>query len=49
MKPNQVYTNVVHADQLCLSIASPPERCHRRIVAERLARTWPDVEIVHLG
>jgi uncharacterized protein (DUF488 family) len=25
-----------------------PERCHRRLVAERLARAWPDVEIVHL-
>jgi uncharacterized protein (DUF488 family) len=25
-----------------------PDRCHRRLVAERLARHWPDVEIVHL-
>ncbi len=25
-----------------------PERCHRRLVAERLARHWPGVEIVHL-
>jgi uncharacterized protein (DUF488 family) len=25
-----------------------PERCHRRLVAERIARAWGDVEIVHL-
>jgi uncharacterized protein (DUF488 family) len=25
-----------------------PERCHRRLVAERIARTWPDVEVLHL-
>ena len=25
-----------------------PEHCHRRLVAERLARAWPDVEVIHL-
>jgi len=25
-----------------------PERCHRRLVAERLAAHWPDVEVIHL-
>jgi uncharacterized protein (DUF488 family) len=25
-----------------------PAQCHRRLVAERLARAWPEVEIVHL-
>jgi len=25
-----------------------PEQCHRRLVAERLAAGWPDVEIIHL-
>jgi uncharacterized protein (DUF488 family) len=25
-----------------------PEKCHRRLVAERLAIHWPGVEIVHL-
>lgn len=25
-----------------------PERCHRRLVAERLVARWPDVEIRHL-
>jgi uncharacterized protein (DUF488 family) len=27
---------------------STAERCHRRLVAERLAKHWPGVEIVHL-
>jgi uncharacterized protein (DUF488 family) len=25
-----------------------PERCHRRLVAERLTRSWPELEVVHL-
>jgi uncharacterized protein (DUF488 family) len=25
-----------------------PEECHRRLVAERIAKCWPDVKIVHL-
>jgi len=25
-----------------------PEQCHRRLVVERLAATWPGVEIIHL-
>jgi len=25
-----------------------PEKCHRRLVAERLAAHWPNVEIIHL-
>lgn len=25
-----------------------PEQCHRRLVAERLAAHWPNVEIIHL-
>jgi uncharacterized protein (DUF488 family) len=27
---------------------STPEHCHRRLVAERLARHWPAVEVIHL-
>lgn len=34
---------------ICLLCSeAQPERCHRRLVAERLARAWPAVEIVHL-
>jgi uncharacterized protein (DUF488 family) len=25
-----------------------PKQCHRRLVAERLAELWPEVEIIHL-
>jgi uncharacterized protein (DUF488 family) len=25
-----------------------PEKCHRRLIAERLARHWPGLEITHL-
>ena len=33
----------------CLLCSEPtPEQCHRRLVAERIARYWPDVEIIHL-
>ena len=33
----------------CLLCSEPtPEHCHRRLVAERLARAWPGTAIVHL-
>jgi len=33
----------------CLLCSEPtPERCHRRLVAERLSRSWPGVEVIHL-
>jgi uncharacterized protein (DUF488 family) len=33
----------------CLLCSEPtPARCHRRLVAERLARTWQDVTVIHL-
>jgi uncharacterized protein (DUF488 family) len=25
-----------------------PEKCHRRLVAERLAKAWPGVEVAHI-
>ncbi len=38
------------ADIKCCLLCSEatPEKCHRRLVADRLARQWPDVEVVHL-
>jgi uncharacterized protein (DUF488 family) len=38
------------AEKLCCLLCSEdiPDQCHRRLVAERLARHWPDVEIIHL-
>jgi uncharacterized protein (DUF488 family) len=35
-----------HAVLLCSE--ATPDQCHRRLVAERLAKHWPDVEMVHL-
>ena len=33
----------------CLLCSEPtPEKCHRRLVAERIAALWADVEIIHL-
>jgi hypothetical protein len=33
----------------CLLCSEPtPEKCHRRLVAERLAAAWPGVELIHL-
>jgi uncharacterized protein (DUF488 family) len=33
----------------CLLCSEPtPEKCHRRLVAERLAAFWPGVEVIHL-
>ena len=33
----------------CLLCSEPTaEKCHRRLVAERLAEHWTDVEIIHL-
>lgn len=38
------------AEKPCCLLCSEhlPERCHRRLLAERLAQEWPGVEVVHL-
>jgi uncharacterized protein (DUF488 family) len=38
------------AEKSCCLLCSEekPDQCHRRLVAERLARSWPEVEVVHL-
>jgi uncharacterized protein (DUF488 family) len=36
-------------DRACLLCSEPtPEHCHRRLVAERLVRAWPEVRVEHL-
>jgi uncharacterized protein (DUF488 family) len=35
-------------DSCLLCSEASPEHCHRRLVAERLAQSWPDVQIIHL-
>ena len=39
------------AEKPCCLLCSEdmPDKCHRRLVAERLALQWPGVEIVHLS
>ena len=38
------------AEKPCCLLCSEdtPDQCHRRLLSERLARSWPDVEVVHL-
>lgn len=37
-------------EKICCLLCSEdtPHKCHRRLVAERLKRSWKDVEIIHL-
>lgn len=51
MKQRQVEETVpkaLIAGGCLLCSEDKPERCHRRLVAEYLARHWGDVEIIHL-
>jgi len=38
------------AEKACCLLCSEatPEQCHRRLIAERLARAWPGTEVVHI-
>lgn len=36
------------ADACLLCSEATAEQCHRRLIAERLAKHWPQVEIIHL-
>jgi uncharacterized protein (DUF488 family) len=36
------------APSCLLCSEATPEQCHRRLVAERLMKHWPDLEVVHL-
>ena len=47
--PAQLRREDFAAQVSCLLCSeATPEQCHRRLVAERLAAHWPDVEIIHL-
>lgn len=47
--PAALERSAFEAATSCLLCSEPtPEHCHRRLVAERLARNWPDVGVVHL-
>lgn len=46
----QSLDHTMFKEKACCLLCSEdtPEKCHRRLVAERLARHWPGVDIVHL-
>jgi uncharacterized protein (DUF488 family) len=45
----QTLKRTIFEERACLLCSeATPEQCHRRLVAERLAAHWLDVEIVHL-
>lgn len=47
--PDTLDRSLFQEKTCCLLCSEPgPERCHRRLVAERLAREWGSVEVVHL-
>ncbi len=47
--PHCLDRTLFEAKTCCLLCSeATPDKCHRRLVAERLARHWPDVEIIHL-
>jgi len=47
--PDVLDRAVFESAAVCLLCSeATPEQCHRRLVAERLAARWPNVEILHL-
>ena len=40
----------VFEERICCVLCSEatPEQCHRRLVADRLAKHWPGTEVIHL-
>jgi uncharacterized protein (DUF488 family) len=47
--PESLDSTLFEANDCCLLCSeATPERCHRRLVAERMAGAWGDIEIVHL-
>jgi uncharacterized protein (DUF488 family) len=47
--PAALDRDMFERERCCLLCSeATPQQCHRRLVAERLARVWGDVEIVHL-
>jgi uncharacterized protein (DUF488 family) len=47
--PDSLDRALFEREACCLLCSeATPEKCHRRLVAERLARHWADLQIVHL-
>jgi uncharacterized protein (DUF488 family) len=47
--PDSIDYNLLK-DRVCCLMCSEenPLKCHRRLIAERLAKYWPNVEVIHL-
>jgi uncharacterized protein (DUF488 family) len=47
--PAELDRSIFEAATGCLLCSeAAPEKCHRRLVAERLRKHWPDLEVIHL-
>jgi uncharacterized protein (DUF488 family) len=47
--PQSLDRNLFEEKVCCLLCSeATPDKCHRRLVAERLAQHWPGTEIIHL-
>lgn len=47
--PDSLDPTLFAGKKCCLLCSeATPEKCHRRLVAERLVHRWPDIEVVHL-
>jgi uncharacterized protein (DUF488 family) len=47
--PETIDQTIFEEKSCCLLCSEPtPEKCHRRLVAELLAKSWHNVEIIHL-
>ncbi len=47
--PETLDRNLFAAKTCCLLCSEPTaEKCHRRLVAERLAEAWKNVEVIHI-
>jgi len=47
--PETLDKDLFYSRACCLLCSeASPERCHRRLIAERMAAAWGDVEVVHL-
>ena len=46
----QVLERRLFEEKTCCLLCSEatPDKCHRRLVAERLAQHWPGIEVIHL-
>ncbi len=47
--PNSLDRHLFEDKTCCLLCSeAEPDKCHRRLVAERLARVWPNIEVINL-